>query len=510
MTHHKPHVFNVVFLSLLFFLTFFLTACEQQKPQEGELRIGLAQLPMSLDPRFATDAASHKIQDLLHRGLVHLDDQWLPRPDLACSWEHPTPLTWVFQLKKNIYFHDGSAVTAVDVKATLDAMLDPKLASPLQAGFAAIASVEVNTPQMLTIHLKKPDSSFLTRLAIGIVPASLAKKPHQPHDMMGCGAFKLERWHGNDLVLKRVEKSPQSNINFLHFIRVKDAVTRSLKLVRGEIDLAQNDLPPELLPYLTRQKHLNIQTKPSTTFAYLGLNMQDPILQHLRVRQALALSIDRKKLKKALFSDLPLLAESVLSPKHWAATKLPMTAFDPQKAEKLLDDAGFPRGDDGVRFHLTYRTSTNATRLRLATAIVDMWQKIGVKVSLESLEWGGFYARIKRGDFQVFSLSWVAIVDPDIYRWILHSDMWPPKGANRGRYKNPDVDQWLEKALSSESITMKQYWYAQVQKQMHADQVYIPLWYEPVIAVANQKLHGFVPSSDGSFSGLIHAQIEEE
>jgi len=493
---------------LLWLLVSLLTACQQQAVNSGELRVGIAQLPISLDPRFATDAASHKIQEFIHRGLIRLGDDFMPRGDIARAWQHPDALTWIFELKKDVYFHDGSPLLAKDVAATLRAVLNEKLASPLRASFASIDSVQILSPYRLVLHLNKADASLLTRLSLGILPEAMAHKSHQARETMGAGKFKLQSWHGNDLILRRVTPSHTSNINILHFIRVKDAVTRSLKLVRGEIDFTQNDLPADLLPYLKKQKNLSIQTRASTTFSYIGMNIQDQKLKDVRVRRALALAIDRKRLKKALFSDLPELAETVLTPKHWASTDLRKTIFNPQQAEQLLDQAGLPRNKQGVRFKLNYRTSTDPARLRLATAIADMWQKIGVSVSIESLEWGGFYARIKRGDFQVFSLSWVGIVDPDIYRWILHSDMWPPKGANRGRYSDSNVDQWLEAASESENIQQRQQLYAKIQQEMQQDQVYIPLWYEPVLAVSSKRLQGFKVSGDGSLLGLQEAMLK--
>jgi len=484
-----------------------LNGCEKNHVQQDELRVGVSQLPMSLDPRFATDAASHKIQALIYRGLIRLDEHFNAQGDIAQSWTHPDKLTWLFALKRDVYFQDGTPVTAQDVVATLKSVLNKTLASPLRAGFSSIADIKAMDLYHVRIVLNKPDSSLLTRLSLGIVPASMAAKPHQAHGMMGCGAFAVQSWQGNDLYLKRIKPSKASNVNILHFIRVKDAVTRSLKLVRGEIDFTQNDLPPDLLPYLKRQSNLTIQTRPSTTFAYIGLNMQDKILKDVRVRKALALALNRERLKKALFADLPTLAETVLTPTHWASAKLEREAFNPTLAEKLLDEAGFLRKEDGVRFTLNYRTSTDPARLRLTTAIADMWQKIGIHVSIESLEWGGFYARIKRGDFQVFSLSWVGIVDPDIYRWILHSKMWPPKGANRGRYSDADMDIWLEQAAELESMDMRKALYAKVQKKMQKDDVYIPLWYEPVIAVASKRVQGFKASPDGGFLGLLSVNI---
>ncbi len=490
---------------LLLIIALGLAACSTEAPESHTVRLGLASAPISLDPRFATDAASHKVQELMHCGLVKLGEDFLPQPNLATSWQHPDPYTWAFTLDANKKFHDGQKVTAQDVAATLHAVLDKNIASPLRAGFASIQDIIVDDSTHITLKLNKPDSSLLTRLNLGVLPAPEASKPHQAKHTVGCGVFKLDSW-GNTLQLTRAQPN-QESIQQISILTIKDPVTRALKLVRGEIDFTQNDLPPHLLPWLKKQKNLNITSQASTTFSYIGLNMLDPILKHQKVRKALALALDRNLLKQALFADLPTLGETVLTPNHWAATNISLTPFDIAKAETLLDKAGFPRNQDGVRFTLNYRTSTNPTRLRLVTAIADAWKKIGIDVSIESLEWGGFYARIKRGDFQMFSLSWVGITDPDIYRWMLHTEMQPPKGANRGRYSNPQVDEWLDKAAVSEDITARTVLYAKIQQQMAKDQVYIPLWYDAVVAVSGSRLKDFKPRNDGSLLPILNATL---
>jgi len=493
--------------SLLFTLAMLMCACSQDKPGPGELRIGLPQTPMSVDPRFATDAASHRIQELVHCSLVRLDEHFQPQPEAASSWRQPDPLTWLITLKHDLVFHDGSQVLAGDVASTIQAVLDEKLASPLRAGFSAIREIVAISDHELVIHLSRSDASLLTRLAIGILPASWASRAHTARDTIGCGPFRLASWPQAGPVLQRSSPTSSSSISQLRFITVKDPITRALKLARSELDLVQDDLPPHVLPYLQKHDHLHLISRPSTTFSYIGINLQDQALKNVRVRQALALSIDRKRLKKALFGDLPVLAETVLPKDHWATASLPLTACDTDQAEDLLDEAGYPRGKDGIRLRLNYRTSTNPTRLQLVTAIAEQWRKIGVDIHIESLEWGGFYARIKRGDFQLFSLSWVGIQDPDIYRLILHSDMWPPNGANRGRYSNPQVDDWLDEAAQSPSRQAQQNLYARIQSQMARDQVYIPLWYEPLVAVHGARLQRYGVTSDGSFRGLLSASL---
>ncbi len=494
-------------IALCFMVGLIAAGCTQQHPESGELRVALAQSVMSLDPRFSTDAASHRVQELVHRGLLRLDEHFEPVGDAAESWTHPDALTWRFHLRAGLKFHDGRAVTANDVAATLLSILDTKTASPLRAGFAAIERVEALNARDLIIHLKHADASLLTRLSIGILPADVAAKGNQVRAIIGCGACRVASWDGRGLVLQRVKQVQDDKIRSFRFITVKDPVTRCLKLARGEVDFTENDLPPHLLVYLKKQRQLHIATRPSTTFSYIGMNLHDDTLKDVRVRHALALALDRARLKKALYADLPKLGETVLTSGHWAAAQLPVTPFDPKAANALLDAAGLKRGADGIRFRLNYRTSTDPARLRLASAIAAMWRDVGVDVHVESLEWGGFYARIKRGDFQVFSLAWVGIVDPDIYRWILHSSMWPPKGANRGRYADAEVDSWLDAAAQSENRDEQVDLYARVQRRMAADQVYIPLWYEPVIAVSGPRVRGFSPAPDGSLRGLLAARI---
>ncbi|PIW50272.1 MAG: ABC transporter substrate-binding protein [Zetaproteobacteria bacterium CG12_big_fil_rev_8_21_14_0_65_54_13] len=482
-----------------------LMACHGQQREQGLLCVGLAQMPVTLDPRFATDAASTRVQELLHRGLLRLDEHFHLQGDLAVSWQHSGPLLWRFRLKPGLHFSDGSALTAADVVATLSAVLDPQLTSPLRAGFAAVARVEAEGSDVVAIHLHHPDASLLPRLNIGILPKALAVAPQQARSTTGCGAYRLRVWNQHGLTLERVDA--HAAVPLIQFASVKDPVTRLLKLSRGELDFIQNDLPAELLPYLRQQPTLTIRTRPSTTFSYIGLNLQDERLAALDVRRALALALDRNKLKEALFADLPVLAETVLAPGHWAATPLPATPFDAHQAEALLDRAGMKRAANGMRFSLNYRTSTDPARLRLATAIAAMWRQIGIDVHIESLEWGGFYARIKQGDFQVFSLSWVGISDPDIYRWILHSSMWPPHGSNRGRYANSRMDQWLDRAAATADQSQRKLLYAQAERQMQADMVYIPLWYDPVIAVYGPRIGNFIPRADGSLLGLAHVQL---
>ncbi|RME81580.1 MAG: ABC transporter substrate-binding protein [Zetaproteobacteria bacterium] len=321
-----------------------------------------------------------------------------------------------------------------------------------------------------------------------------------PRHPPSCGPYRMISWNNGVIRLAKTGNAPRTAPEAIVFRVVPDPTTRALKLARGELDLIQGDIPAHLVPFLRRRARIRLVARPSLTFAYIGLNLRKPPLSDRRVRQALAMAIDRKALIEGLFGGLPVPAETILPPEHWAGVELPPYPFDPDAAERLLDEAGYPRRPDGVRFTITYRTSTNAERIWLAQAIQAMWRRIGVRAKIESLEWGAFYARIKRGDFDVFSLAWVGVRDPEIYRWILHSQMTPPRGANRGGFRDPEVDRWLDAARSAPTLSARAALYRRVARRMHEALVYIPLWREPVIAAyRTDRIRRYRPSADGGF-----------
>src|SRR5262249_11393621 len=155
-----------------------------------------------------------------------------------------------------------------------------------------------------------------------------------------------------------------------------------------------------------------------TSLQYLAFNMRDPILQDVRVRQALAYAIDRQPMLHHLFGDQGRLADSVLPPEHWAYNgDVSHYPYDPVKANALLDASGHPRGPGGIRFHLTMKTSTEETTRLLAAVLQQQLRKVGIELDIRSFEFATFYSDVLKGSFQLYSLRWVGYSnqDPDIF-----------------------------------------------------------------------------------------------
>ena len=475
---------------------FMLAGCAQV--EDSVLRFGLAAAPVTLDPRFATDAASTRINRLLYRRLVEFDDSFQPVPSLAV-WRRVTPTHYRFRLGEDgRRFHNGVRLTAADVKATYDSVLDATQASPHRGSLTLIQRIEALDPDTVDFFLQRPDPLFPGRLVIGVLPASEIQGGREfNREPMGSGPFSFEHWRQEGaLRLRRLTDGFS-----VEFIRVPDPTVRVLKLIRGEIHIAQGDLPPEMVAWLGAREDVTVVKAAGTNFAYLGFNLEDPVVKDLNLRRAIAHGIDRPTIIQRVMGRAARIANAILPPDHWAGhPTLKPLAFDPVKARQLLATAGYQSGRGP---EITYKTSTDPFRVRLATIIQDQLARVGIRVHIRSYDWGTFYGDVKAGRFQVYSLAWVGIKMPDIFRYAFHSSAIPPKGANRGRLRDATVDGLINRAEQTESLPQQSRIYRRLQAHLLNTLPYVPLWYEDHVAVVRDSVSAYAVSADGNYDGLV-------
>ncbi len=464
---------------------------------DGAIRFGLPTAPVTLDPRYATDAESSRINRLLYRSLVTFDENLKPVPDLA-TWEQIGPLRYRFTLgSEGRAFHNGERLEAGDVAATLRFILAPDNGSPHRAGLNHLQAVEVLDPDTLSFRLEHPDALFPGRLTLGILPASAIERAHPFNRRpLGSGEFELLDWpEAGRLRLRR-----RADGQLIEFLEVKDPVVRVLKLLRGELDLVQGNLPPELVAWLADRGEIKLRRERGGNFTYLGFNLQDPLTGRLEIRQAIAHAVDREAIIRYLMGDSARPALSLLPPDHWAGNPgLEGYAHDPERARALLAGAGF--GPENPP-RLSYKTSSNPFRVRLATLLSYQLEQVGFEVSLRGYDWGTFYSDIKAGHFQVFSLSWVGIKMPDIFRYVFHSESVPPAGANRGRFHDPISDRLIEAAEKTENLDEQAELYRTLQVRLLERLPYVPLWYEDQVLATRPDIAGYQLAADGNYDSL--------
>jgi peptide/nickel transport system substrate-binding protein len=471
--------------------------------------------PTNLDPRYATDAQSQHIDGLLFSSLLERDAQMKLHGDLAESWDTPDPLTYVFHLSHGVHFQDGSPLTSADVKSTFEFIMNPANKSPKRGAFRLVTLVEAPDPATVIFRLKEPYASFtinLIRPTTGIVPA--AAGPDFSRHPVGSGPFRFVSQAQDDEVI--VERNADylhstgshggaaAPISRIRFRVVPDAIVRALELRKGSADIEVSSLTPDIIPVLAKQASLAVTERPGTNFTYLGVNLEDPILKHREVRQALAYATDRESLIRYLVHGQARIASGILPPNHWAyEPNVTQYTLDTVRAEQLLDSAGFPRGTDGLRFRVTLKTSTDEQFRVLGAALQEQWRRVGVDLELRPLEFATVLSDAVKGNFQLNLLRWVgANNDPDIFEFVFSSKRFPPDGANRGHYRNPRMDALTDQIRTEMDQEKRNALCSEAQKILADDLPYLPLWFTDAISVHRKSLGDLPLSPTGDFDFL--------
>ena len=494
-------------------LCLLLAGCRAKARDPNTVVFLIDSSPTSLDPRVGTDVQSERIDELLFDGLVDRDAEFRPIPALASSWEQTDPLTWVFHLREGVHFADGRSLTARDVVWTVESMRNGTLISPKAAAYASVETVTAPDEKTAVFHLKYPDNFLLRNLAtgaLGIVPVGSGREFWR--NPVGTGPFRfVSQQTDQDVIVERNAQSwrAQPKIERVRFAVVPDAITMALELEKGTGDVAINSLPMDALPDLAKRPNLQVEDVPGTEVQYLAFNLRDPLLGHADVRRAIACAIDRGLIIRTLLRGYAQPAVSLLPPTHWAWTgDVERYDYDPARAGRLLDAAGYRRGAGGVRFHLTMKTSTTEDTRLLAAVLRQELARVGIALDLRSYEFATFYSDVTRGAFQMYSLRWIGGNEqPDIFSYVFETKHFSPQGANRGHYSNPKLDALLEDAARTSQVEERRKDYVEAQQILARDLPAVNLWYLDTVVVHNRRLRDVNPSASGSYRFLESAEM---
>jgi peptide/nickel transport system substrate-binding protein len=480
--------------------------CGTQRDDPTYIVVGMTNAAVNLDSRVGIDEASQKAHQLLYNSLVRIDSNLRVVPELAESLERPDPQTYIARLRRGVKFHNGRELTAEDVAYTFRTLIDPKFIGRTNA-YRNLGAVDILDPYTVAFRLKVPFGSFPINLVMGIVQAgSGAANARQP---IGTGPYKLAAFRPDDrLVLTRFDEyfaGAAKNPGLILKV-VPDDTMRGLELRKGTVDIVVNDVPPDIVWQMQREGKLRTETAPGTDYAYIALNLKDPILQRVEVRQALGYAIDREAIVKYLRRGFAAPAVGVLPPMSWAFRRdVFQFRHDPAEAARLLDAAGYPDPDgDGPRprMTLTLKTSTAEVYRIQAAAIQQDLARVGVALQIRSQEFATLQRDMVAGNFQMYTAQFVGVTDPDMLRLLYHSSQVPRAGINRVHYRNPAVDSLIERASSALDDRERGALYGQIQEAVARDVPYIPLWYKTNVAVFQPDVHGVRLSAIADFTFL--------
>jgi len=493
-------------------LLFPLLSCSQA-PDPSTLVMIIESSPTNLDPRVGIDAQSERIDALIFDDLLDRDEHLNVKSALAERWEVPNPLMYVFHIRHGVKFHDGSSLTSRDVKWTFDSLLQGKIRSTKAAVYRFVDQIDAPDTDTVVFHLKEPSSTLLWNFsdgAIGIVPYGSGDE--MTRHPVGSGPFKfVSAETDKEVILQRNDTywGQTPHLARVRFAVVPDATTQALELRKGSADLTINSpMPPDTVITLEHDPALVVQHGPGTRLAYLAFNLRDPLLKDVRVRQAIAYALDRRPMIEYLWRTQAQPAHSVLPRQSWAYNEEGFRYdYDPDKARQLLDSAGYP-AVNGVRFHVTMKTSTDENTRLMVAVMQQQLREVGIALDIRTFEFATFFSDVTHGAFQLYGLRWIGgNEDPDIFEYAFHSSKFPPNGANRGFYSNPRSDALIDQARRETDQNVRKQLYAKVQQVLAADLPYINLWFLDNVLVHTRRVRNVTLNPSGNYDFLKTVDI---
>lgn len=509
-----------VFFSLVFFVG--LTKLfSQEEPSYGDtLIIGTIADASILVPMLATDAMSHFVARNIFRGVVEYAPDLSIVGDLAERFEVSKDQKEItFYLKKGVKWEDGVEVTAYDIEFGFKLITNPEIPSSYASDFLEVKEFKVLDRYTFRVTYKRPFALALASWGnLVVLPrhilegkdlkylqSSFGRKP------LGNGPFKFKAWQPQNRII--LEYNPlygegRPYLDRLIYRVIPDPSTLFMELRSFGIDWITLT-PLQFRKFQGDQKlKSNFQVYSYLAFAYtyLGYNLRDPLFKDKRVRKALCMAIDKRKIVEGALLGQGIPAYGPYKPDAWFYNPEVEKScpYDPMRAIRLLEEAGFKKGKggllykDGRPFEFTILTNQgNLARMLAAQIIQQDLAKLGIKVNIRVLEWTTLIHQfIDKRRFQAVILGWTTGPDPDLYD-IFHSSKVKSPGLNFVGYENPEVDRLLEEGRYTLDREKRKKIYARLQEILADDQPYTFLYIPMSLEAIHKRFRGIKPSAIG-------------
>jgi peptide/nickel transport system substrate-binding protein len=480
-----------------------------QSGPAGTLVVGLVAEPVNLDPAQVTDLNSTRVGRRIVETLVTFPEESTQVvPGLAESWTIARDgLTYTFKLRKGIKFHDGTPFDAEAVKFSIERQFNSehpfnKLGKYPFAGyfFGNVKAVEVVAEDTVQFILKEPRASFLTVLSAApasIVSPTAVRKHGADYALtpVGTGPFRYVSWDRGQRVV--LEKNPSYwkfpvKLDRVIYRPIVEDQARLTELLTGSLDLIVG-VPPDFVAQLEGNAKLGLLKQVGAHVWYLGINNQKKPLDDKRVRQALNYAVNKEAIVRDVLKGTGAVSAGPVLPNTWGADPgLKAYPYDPERAKKLLAEAGFPNGFSTTLW-VPESGSGMQSPVAMSTVIQSNLRAVGVNVTLQTMEWGAFLAKLRSKEQDLFALSWMAgAEDPDLVIYpLLHSSQWTPTGPNRALYKNTRLDELLHQARVVTDQAKRAELYREAQRVLVDDPPWIFIDHEIQIAAFSRRVQGF-------------------
>ena len=484
-----------------------------------------------LIPIFADDVSSSSICALVYNGLTKVNKDLEIVGDLAEFWkvsEDGKVIT--FYLRKNVLWHDGTPFTAEDVKFTFETILKPDTGCPYVSSFNDIETIDVIDPHTVRFNYAQAYAPALLKLGMGIMPKHLfsgiedIRRSPYARAPIGTGPYKFIEWESGQYIILEANRDyfeHAPGVKRYVYRIIPDQSVEFLELISGGVDSMQlnpyqfryRSSTPEFSGSINKYKYL------APSYTYIGYNINDPVLEDPKVRRALSHAINKDEMIEAALLGL---GEPCTGPfaknSPYYNHEVNMYDYDPEKAKKLLQEAGWEDIDDdgvlekgGKELVLSIVTNQGSqVREDVATIVERQWSEVGIKTDVRVVAWAAFLDQfISRKDFQAVILGWSLSIDPDCYS-IWHSDSMRLGGLNSVSYSNKEVDALIEAGRREFNTEERKKIYHEIHRLIALDAPYTFLFSAYATPAVNKRFHGIEAAPAGIFYNFIDWYVPED
>jgi len=481
------------------FLCLLLAACTASRRDQGDiLSMGAWYEIGEIDPISSYSGGGYFLMEVLFDGLVKHDERFGLLPGLAERWDvSGDGKTWDFSLRKGVRFHDGHEFTSEDVIFTMQRIMSPESDSQYAFALDGVESIEEKGRYEVRVRMKEPNHALIHFCDFGIVPSHAYGGPKFKDRPIGTGPFRLEHRDERGALLRANEgyflgRPPLNGIRVRTYKTQLEAWSR---LMAGDIDVFEPVLPRNV-GFLSSLPDMRLYSNLHPYYYILGFNMNDGLFKDKNVRLALNLAVDRQALVSQVLQGKGRGCSGPLFPEDPLSGEDSPIPYDPEGAIRLLKRSGWAPGRDGI-LHKNGRPLEFSClifeddELLKETGIIlqDQFSRIGVKMEIIGLPFQKFVGRFKQRSYQSVLLYYTALFDPDIHYKFLHSSQ-AVNGMNWLSYKNPIVDELLEKGRMEPDPEKRQRIYSMFQREIQNDPPGVFLYWREFIAGVHSRFRG--------------------
>ncbi|EEL89924.1 ABC transporter substrate-binding protein [Bacillus cereus] len=483
-------------------------------------------------PHFMENGWDGNITQAIFAPLVGLDKEGKPIPILAKKWDiSENQLTYTFHLKDDVKFSDGSPLTADDVAFTLTLLHDPTYSgatdisqTAIKGGQAykegkatSIEGIQVIDPKTITITTEKVNAQTLSLIGGEVISKAYYGKEYKQGNLeylkelygkpMGAGAYKLDKYiPGQEVRFVANENYFEGKPKIEHFIyKITKGDTNLQQFQAGEVDYDGFTTNTETIEQLKDLGFANINVYTGSSYGYIKMNYKKSYFKDKRVRQAFIYGLERQKVIDTYFQGYASLVNVPITPVSWAYTEEGINKYEYnlEKAKKLLDEAGWKAGSDGIRekdgqkLKVSYFASS-ASKINdvMIPVMKEDYKKIGVDFNPEYMDFNTMISKVIKGDYDLAMVSTPMIDDPSgtIEEFVSTSK------RNYDGYHNPKVDELAKQALETLDIEKRKEIYKKLYQELSEDPPVIFLNNSKVVSAHNARIQGL---QEDNYNGIL-------